>query len=87
MAAYEPVAERMAARAAAMPGFLFLKGYVAADGERLALFGFETLAHLDAWRTDPEHLEAQRRGREEFYARYDLQVFEPSRSAHFQASD
>jgi len=86
-AAYEPVAERMAERAAAMPGFVSLDGFVADDGERVAIFAFETLAHLDAWRTDAEHLEAQRRGREEFYASYDLYVFEPTRGSHFQARD
>lgn len=86
-AAYEPVAERMAERAAAMPGFVSLKGFVAADGERVAIFAFETLAQLDAWREDAEHQEAQRRGREEFYASYDLTIFEPARSSSFQARD
>ncbi len=86
-AAYGPVAERMEALARSMPGFRSVKTFGAGDGERVTLFEFETLAHLDVWRDEAEHLEAQRRGRDEFYASYDLYVCEPIREAHFRAED
>jgi len=66
--AYGPVAERMEALARGMQGFLGIKTFVAEDGERVSLFAFESLEALDAWRTHAEHREAQRRGRETFYA-------------------
>lgn len=81
---YAPTAERMEALARAVPGFLFLKTFAAEDGERVSVFGFEDLASLDAWRTHAEHLEAQRQGRERFYAEYELVVARPLRHARFR---
>ncbi len=51
-----------------MPGFVDFKAFVAADGERVSLVTFESRATHDAWRDDPEHRAAQRRGRDEWYA-------------------
>jgi len=82
---YATTAERMEELAAAQPGFLGIKTFGAEDGERVSLFAFESLAALEAWRDHPEHREAQRRGREEFYAAYSLQVCELVREAHFEA--
>lgn len=84
-AAYEPVGERMSARAAAMPGHLWHKTFAAEDGERVTLFAFETLEELEAWRDDAEHREAQRRGRADFYAEYSLHVCTPLRERTFTA--
>ncbi len=83
--AYPAAAERLEKLSAEMPGFLGLKTFQAADGERVSLFAFETLAALEAWRDHPEHRETQRRGREEFYAEYHLQICQPIREARFEA--
>ena len=61
-------AERMDELARTMTGHLWHKTFAAEDGERVTLFAFESLEHLSAWRDQPEHREAQRRGRAEFYA-------------------
>jgi heme-degrading monooxygenase HmoA len=82
---YPAAAEHMEALVSTMPGFLSIKTFRAEDGERVSLFAFETLAALEAWRDQPEHREAQRRGREEFYAEYTLQVCDPIREARFEA--
>jgi heme-degrading monooxygenase HmoA len=84
-AAYPAAAARMEALAREQPGFLGIKTFRAEDGERVSLFAFETLAALEAWRDHPEHRETQRRGREEFYASYSLQICEPIREAHYAA--
>ena len=84
-AAYGKVAERMDALVRTMPGYLWHKTYRAEDGERVTLFGFESLAQLEAWRDHPEHREAQRRGRREFYAEYSLHVCTPLREAALPA--
>jgi heme-degrading monooxygenase HmoA len=83
--AYPATAERMEALVRGMPGFLGIKTFRADDGERVSLFAFESLEALAAWRDHPEHRDAQRRGREEFYAEYSIQICEPIREARFEA--
>jgi heme-degrading monooxygenase HmoA len=75
----------MNALVARMPGYLWHKTFAAEDGERVTLVAFESQAQLEAWRDHPEHLEAQRRGRDEFYAEYSLYVCTPQRESFFPA--
>jgi heme-degrading monooxygenase HmoA len=71
---YEETAMRMYELGTSMPGFLEFKQFTADDGERLALVMFDSREHQRAWREHPEHQEAQRRGRQEWYAEYRIQV-------------
>ncbi len=71
---YERLAPRIEALARTMPGFVSIKGYLAADGERVAIVEFDSEEHHNAWRNHPEHREAQRLGREKFYSEFHLQV-------------
>jgi len=80
---YEDVAVRLEARARAMPGLLEFKVFTAPDGERVSVIVFDTPEHHDAWRDDPEHREAQQRGRDRFYAEYEISVCRPLRRARF----
>jgi heme-degrading monooxygenase HmoA len=57
-----------------MPGYVEHKAFTAPDGERVTVVTFADQATHDAWRTHAEHRVAQRRGREEFYESYSLQV-------------
>ena len=84
-AAYQVTAERMDSLVRTMPGYLWHKTLRAEDGERVTLFGFESREQLLAWRDHPEHREAQRRGRAEFYAEYSLHVCTPLREAFLKA--
>lgn len=86
-AEYGSTAERMEELARTMPGFRSVKAFAASDGERVTVFEFESLDELDGWREQAEHREAQRRGREAFYASYDLYICDPIREAHFQGED
>lgn len=83
--AYRTTAERMEELARAQPGFRSLKSFIADDGERVTLSEFDSLEAVNAWRAQTEHLEAQRRGRDEFYAEYSLQTCEVTREAKFVA--
>ena len=67
-----------------MPGFLSYKRYGAEDGEEIEVVRFDSEEGLDAWRTHPEHREAQRRGREEFFEEYWVQVCSPIRQYRFR---
>ncbi len=75
-AEYEARAARLFEIASGLPGFVSMRDYAAPDGERLALVEFESHEALKAWREHPEHREAQRLGRERYYAEYQLQICE-----------
>lgn len=84
---YEPEAQRIDALARTMPGFLGIKTFVADDGERVSIVEFDSQEHHDYWRDHPEHRVAQRRGRDEFYETYTIQVCEVRRERRFSRPD
>lgn len=82
---YAELAARMEARAKAMPGFVDFKSYAADDGERVSIITFDSAEHQEAWRNDPEHREAQRRGRQDFYREYSISVCERKSHRSFRS--
>lgn len=86
-AAYAPHAERIERIARGTPGFRSIKTFTADDGERVSIVEFETLEAVDAWRRHPDHVEAQRLGRERYYLEYEIHTGEPARSSRFRAPD
>ena len=81
---YEQVAARMAERVSAMPGFIGMD-YAEVEGGELVIARFESHEALAAWRELPEHKEAQRQGRERYFAAYRIEVCETVRSYEFEA--
>ena len=73
-AEYQKAAQRMVALASQMPGFVSFKRYSSEDGDAFAIVKFDSEEALEAWRTHPEHVEIQRRGRTEFYEYYWVHV-------------
>ncbi|MCW2543777.1 MAG: antibiotic biosynthesis monooxygenase [Frankiales bacterium] len=80
---YSEAAARMSELASGMPGYVDHKTFTADDGERVTVVTFADRASHDAWRTHAEHRVTQRRGREEFYATYSLQVGEVTTATTF----
>jgi heme-degrading monooxygenase HmoA len=80
---YGETAEAMHARARSMPGFVSFKQFKSDDGERLALIHWESAETLRAWAQDAPHLDAQRRGREQWYSTYTIDVAEVVRTSTF----
>jgi heme-degrading monooxygenase HmoA len=80
------LAERMLTIASSMPGFVSYKDFSAEDGENVSIVEFESPETLTAWREHPEHKAAQLRGREAFFAEYQIQVCEPRREYSFSIS-
>ena len=78
--AYGPLADAMRTAARAQPGFVDFATFEAADGERVSIITFATPEAHIAWRDDPAHRAAQRRGREELYDTYSIQVGTCSRA-------
>ena len=84
---YAELAAAMETRARQMPGFVDFKTFVAPDGERVSLVTFDTVAHHEAWREDPEHRSAQQRGRDDFYLEYTISVCRELRRRYFDTAD
>jgi len=57
-----------------MPGFIDFKSFMAEDGEQVSIATFATPADQLGWRDELSHREAQRRGRDEFFSEYSIQV-------------
>jgi heme-degrading monooxygenase HmoA len=71
---YARWAARMAELAKGMPGYISHKGFVAEDGERVTIVEFESEEAQRAWAVHPEHVDAKKKGRKDFYSEYRVQV-------------
>lgn len=78
--AYAALSRRMHELVAEHPGFISIDSFSSPDGESVSIEKFEDEASLRAWRAHPDHVEAQRRGREEFYAQYSYDTCDVMRS-------
>jgi heme-degrading monooxygenase HmoA len=79
---YSAMAERMEALAREQPGFLGIESARDADlGITVGYFKDE--ASIRAWKQNVEHAEAQRLGREQWYAAYDVRVAKVERAYGF----
>lgn len=83
---YGALAPHISDLARAMDGYIDSKTFVAPDGERVTVVTFANQQTHDAWRDHPEHRDAQRRGVEEFYADYSIQVATVTYSNHFSTN-
>ena len=70
-----------------MPGFTGIEGYGGEDGSELAVAQFESTEALEEWRDHPEHVLAQQRGRDEFFASYQITIATVGRHYSWSASD
>ena len=78
---YAAMADAMEELAAQQPGFLSVRSARDAQtGEGITVSYWRDDASARAWKAVAEHLEAQRRGREEWYAEYDVIVAEVLRA-------
>ena len=84
---YNGVVERMNELARTMPGYISHKGFTADDGERCTIVEFEHEEGMRAWRTNVEHIAAQKKARQTFYTEYSLQVCTLDRESKYKAKD
>src|SRR5881628_4223454 len=85
--AYRKTSRRMHELVEQIPGFISIKAYTGEDGEEIDLVRFANEEALKAWKEQPEHREAQRRGREEFYDHYSVQACKVVRDYEFQIDE
>lgn len=80
---YAAMAERMGVLAAEQPGYLGVRSVRDPQTlEGITVSYWRDDASARAWKAVLEHLEAQRLGREEWYAEYDVIVAEVIRAYH-----
>jgi len=84
---YDLVAIEMSRLVRLIDGFIDECFYLAGDGERVTVVRFRDLESHRTWATYPEHLAAQRRGREEFYSWYDISVSQEIYRHDFDGSE
>lgn len=82
-AAYEQLNARMSELVERLPGFVSARSYRGDDGDEISLIRFASAEALRAWRDHPEHRATQVRGRNEFYAAYDVEICEVTRAYDF----
>jgi len=82
-AGYASMAERMDALAAQQPGYLGIESIRATDGHGITVSYWQTERDALAWKAVAEHAEAQRLGRERWYASYVTRVATVSRDYRF----
>ncbi len=80
---YATTAQEMEGLVQAQPGYVEHKAFSADDGERVTIATFADAASVEAWGQVAAHREAQRRGRQEFYSTYALQVARVERVSAF----
>jgi heme-degrading monooxygenase HmoA len=84
---YVALVDQMEKLARTMPGYISHKGFFADDGERVTIVEFEHEEGLRAWRTNPEHIEAQKLARQKYYTAYHVQVCTLDRESKFNAEE
>jgi heme-degrading monooxygenase HmoA len=71
---YGAMAERMVELARQQPGFLGIESARGEDGFGLTVSYWASLEAIGAWRTQADHLLAQRQGREQWYEQFAIRV-------------
>ena len=73
-AGYKETAERMVNLAAQQPGFIGMESVRDADGFGMTVSYWESEEAIRLWKMNAEHQDAQKLGREEWYAHFDLRI-------------
>ena|SRR5947209_2445135 len=81
--AYAALSGRMHELVHEHPGFISIESFETGERESLSVELFESEESVQAWRRHPEHMEAQRRARSEFYESYSVQTGEIVREYGF----
>ena len=84
---YAAAVDRMSELARTMPGYISHKTFYAEDSERCTIVEFENEAGLRTWRTNAEHIAAQKMARQKYYTEYSVQVCTLDRESKFTAKD
>lgn len=71
---YQRAFEHMLELVSQVPGFVGIEGFAGEDGSELAVARFASREAIAQWRDHPDHVVTQQRGRDEFFAAYDITI-------------
>ena len=83
---YSRMSRLMEETAADQPGFLGLETARDADGFGITISYWTDLASIRRWKQNADHLEAQARGRSQWYSRYEVKIAKVETSYAFEAT-
>ena len=66
---------------------MLFRSFSADDGERVTIVEFEHEEGLRAWRTNSDHIAAQKLARTKYYTEYHVQVCTLDRESKFKGQD
>ncbi|MFF0268089.1 antibiotic biosynthesis monooxygenase family protein [Kribbella sp. NPDC004536] len=84
---YAAMDKRMGELGREQPGYLGRESLTGADGRDLTVLYYRDAESISAWKQHPEHLEAQRLGRDQWYADYHIEVARVERAYGFNRSN
>ncbi|HLW55512.1 MAG TPA: antibiotic biosynthesis monooxygenase [Candidatus Angelobacter sp.] len=84
---YQSMNAEMEALVKENPGFIDVKSYQAADGERLTMVWWRDEESLRQWREQVRHRAAQSAGRQKWYLYYKMEVAQVIRESSFQRDE
>ncbi len=82
-ARYDATAARMVELAREIPGFVGVETARDHNGTGITVSYWQDEAAVERWRTHPEHLDTQAKGRADWYEWYELRVANVQRAASF----
>jgi len=82
---YSEMAAEMEALARTQPGYLGFESARGADGVGISVSYWATEEHVRAWKAIAAHREAQRQGRQSWYAHYEVRVAKVERAYAWDA--
>lgn len=83
---YAAIADRMEELVEQQPGCLGFDSARDQEGFGITVSYWDSLDSIQAWKNEPEHVQARTLGREKWYAHYDLHVARVERSYTFDQS-
>jgi heme-degrading monooxygenase HmoA len=83
-AGYDETADAMVELARKQPGFLGIESARNPDGFGITVSYWESLDAIASWKAQADHQNAQSRGRESFYSRYEVRVCCVERAYKFE---
>lgn len=69
------------------PGFLGMESYRDPDGAGVTICYWQTMEHIQGWRSNARHQEAQRAGQEKWYQCYSVRICRVEQERSWFASD
>ena len=81
---YDDMAGHMEALAHSQPGCLGSESFRDDDGRGVTISYWRSLADIETWRKDPQHMAAKQQGRERWYSQYCIRICQVIGEHRFQ---